>query len=129
MNMDKVMPQIGKITRMLLAGESRPFTSTEKAKWVAEHCKHTKRKDTACLPCIANAISQYEVHAAHVQKVVDCAIICPRCKDDPETVRISGRPMTHHRVYLKKRRPSSPNDWKDVRCLAAPLYAAWDKLR
>ena len=119
---------------MLTVGERRELTSDEKAKFVAERCKHVKRQGAACRPCIANAIRQYEVYAAKMQKDLDCAVVCPRCKTDPETVHTIGRPRTHHqnfipRLFPKHRKPPYQSDWKEVRCLAAPLHVAWDKSR
>lgn len=136
MNMDKIMKQVGQINLMLV-GKPQPFTAADKAKWVTEHCTHTKRKGTgrydvrvaeaACRPCIANAIIQYEAHAAMLAKERACAVICPRCEADPVTFQTAGQPRTSHRVFPKKRRPPYQNDWKEVRCLAAPIHAAWDR--
>lgn len=127
MNPIGIMQDVRKIATMLV-GESRPLTSDEKAKFVAERCKHVKRKGAACRPCIASAIMQYEVYAAKVQKDFDCAVLCPDCKKDPETIHTIGHPRTHHRHFLKKRRLGK-QDWRDVRCLAAGLHAAWDRVR
>jgi hypothetical protein len=123
------LKDIGQIAGMLGVEKSRPLSADEKAKFVAERCTHVKRKGAACRPCIANAIMQYEVYAAKVQKDVDCAVVCPRCKTDPETVHTIGHPRTSHRVFPKHRKPPYKNDWRDVRCLAAHLHAAWDHLR
>lgn len=127
MNPVQMMSQVSRIGN-LLVGKPRPLSADEKAKFVAERCKHVKRKDAACRPCIANAIMQYEVYAAKVQKDFDCAVLCPDCKKDPETIHTIGHPRTHHRHFPKKRRPPF-RDWKDVRCLAAGLHAAWDRSR
>lgn len=127
-NIAKVMQDMGKIVSNLKIGESRPLSPREKAAHVVMNCKHTTNKKAACADCVANAIMQYEVYAAKVQKDFDCAVLCPDCKKDPETIHTIGHPRTHHRHFLKKRRLGK-QDWRDVRCLAAGLHAAWDRVR
>jgi len=128
MNVVKVLQDIKKMGRLLTVS-SRPLSADEKAKFVAERCKHVKRQGAACRPCIANAIGQYELYAAKGQKDFDCKVVCPRCTTDPETGHIIGHPRTHHRLFPKHRKPPYKNDWREVRCLAARIHAAWDFCR